>query len=290
MTSGARRLAVAVTLSGVAFLPLEADAQWPVGKGAGWAKLSVFHHRTTEEYRADGRQAPFLNNGAVSRSTAVFADLLVGVTDRIDLWAQLPYFTLNFDDDTERRHSAGVGDVRLSARVNLVQLRNGSIPVSARFTAKVPVADLTIDAEVIPVGEGQWDYEAWLESGVSLWPLPLYSIVWLGYRWRTLNEETTRKPGDELTFLAEFGGTSLVGGLGGKVVVDGIFGRPGAIQGLRLGDLDRREILYVAPTAFYNLTASTLIEIGVRIPVHGKNFPAGSPLQAGVFHQGSFFD
>ena len=285
-----RRLQTGVIFMLVALLPGTAQAQWPVGQGAGWAKLSVFHHRTTEEYRADGRKAPFLNNGAESRSTAIFADVLLGVTDRIDVWVQVPYFDLNFDDDTERRHSAGIGDIRMSARVNLLQLRSGSIPISARFTAKAPVADLTIDAEVIPVGEGQWDYEAWLESGVSLWPLPLYSVVWVGYRWRTLNQETTREPGDEFTFLAEVGGTSLIGGLGGKVVVDGIFGTPGKIQGLQLGDLDRREIVYLAPTAFYSFTSSTILEVSGRIPLHGNNFPAGTPLHIGLFYQGRFFN
>ena len=90
--------------------------------------------------------------------------------------------------------------------------------------------------------------------------------------------------------LFRSGGTSLIGGLGGKVVVDGIFGRPGRIQGLQLGDLDRREIVYVTPTALYSFTDSTLLEVAVRIPLQGKNFPYGAPLQVGLFHQGSFFD
>ena len=133
-------------------LPLE--AQWPSGQGSGWAKLSVFHHRMTEEYRPDGGTAPFVNNGAESRSTAIYADLLFGVTDRVDVWLQVPYFELNFDADKERRHTSGVGDVRLSARVNILQFRDGSVPVSARLTVKIPVDSLEIDAEVIPVGEG----------------------------------------------------------------------------------------------------------------------------------------
>ncbi len=264
--------------------------QWPVGQGNYWVKGSFFHHQTTQEYRSSGAKRDFLAVDAESRSKAYFLDALVGVTDRLDVWVQAPYFDLSFDDAAGDRNSTGVGDIRISARYSLFQLRGGSIPVSARVTAKVPVADLTIDAEVIPVGEGQWDYEAWLESGVSLWPLPLYSVVWLGYRWRTLNEETTREPGDEVTFLAEFGGTGWIGGLGGKVVLDGIFGRSGAIQGIRLGPDDRREILYVAPTAIYGFTSDTMLEVAVRIPLRGRNFPAGAPLQVGLYHQGSLFD
>lgn len=283
-----RALVLAFLVSCVATAP--AAAQWPVGQGNYWVKGTFFRHRTTQEFRSSGEKRDYLAQDAVSVSSAYFFDALVGVTDRLDVWVQAPYFDLSFDDASGDRDSNGFGDIRLSARYNLLQLRGGSIPVSARFTAKVPVADLTIDAEVIPVGEGQWDYEAWLESGISLWPLPLYSVVWLGYRWRTLNEKTTREPGDEVTFLAEVGGTDWVGGLGGKVVVDAIFGRTGVIQGIQLGPDDRREILYLAPTAFYSFTPSTTLEVGVRIPLHGKNFPAGSPFQIGLFYQGSLFD
>jgi hypothetical protein len=70
----------------------------------------------------------------------------------------------------------------------------------------------------------------------------------------------------------------------------GSSGSRGRIQGLQLGDLDRREIVYVTPTALYSFTDSTLLEIAVRIPLRGKNFPAGAPLQIGLFHQGDFFD
>lgn len=284
-----KRRAVGVGVLALFMVGTPLAGQWPAGRGGYWIKGSFFHHCTTEEFRSNGEKRQFLNQDAISRSNAFFLDALVGVTDRLDLWVQIPYFDLSFDDVSAERHSAGIGDVRVSARYNLFQLRGGSIPVSARFTAKVPVADLTVDAEVIPVGEGQWDYEAWLEGGLSLWPLPLYSVVWLGYRWRTLNEETTRDPGDELALLAEMGGTDLVGRLGGKVVVDGFFGRPGTLQNVTLGSSASREIFYVAPTAIYSFTPSTMLEVGVRIPMLGRNFPAGAPIQVGLFHQGSLF-
>jgi len=278
-------------VAGVAALTLctPLSAQWPVGQGNYWVKATAFYHRTEAEFRSNGDKEDFLNDQAVSRSNALFLDGLVGVTDRLDFWVQVPYFDLSFDDVADNRSKSGVGDIRLSARYNLLQLRGGSIPISARFTAKVPVGEVLIDAEVIPVGQGQWDYEAWLESGLSLWPLPVYSTLWLGYRWRTLNEETTRRPGDEFTFLAEVGATNLVGGLGGKIVADAIFGRPGANQGIELGDRDKLEIFYIAPTALYAFSPSTFLELGVRVPIMGQNFPAGSPVQIGLFHQGSLF-
>jgi len=286
---GSMRTIVVAVCTMLLLASAPASAQWPVGKGNFWGKVSFFHHQTTEQFRADGEKKPFINPNAESISQAVFLDFNMGLADRLDVWLQVPYYDLEFNDDVADRESNGIGDVRLSARYNLLQLRGGGLPISLRVTSKFPVNDFPIDAEVIPVGEGQFDFEAWLEGGISLWPLPAYSVVWVGYRWRFENEETTRKPGDEFAFLAEVGGTSLIGGLGGKVVVDGILGRPGRIQGVQLGDIDRREILYVAPTLLFNVTESTLLEAAARIPVRGKNFPAGIPFQVGIFHTGSLW-
>jgi len=276
-----RGLAVAAAGVALALIPESADAQWPVGKGEYWAKMSVFSHSTTEQFRADREKRPFLNSNAESHARALFLDGLVGVTDRLDVWLQVPYFELEFNDDVDDRRSTGIGDIRMSARYNLIQLLDGGLPISARFTAKAPIVDFPIDAEVIPVGEGQWDYEAWLEAGVSLWPLPAYSVVWLGHRWRAMNSETTRDPGDEFMFLAELG---VTGRVGGKVVLDGIFGGTGAIQGIQVSS-DQREILYVQPTLTVQVTPSLIIEAGSRIPMMGRNFPAGRQWTVALFHQ-----
>ena len=146
--------------------------------------------------------------------------------------------------------------------------------------------NLVLSAEQIPVGAGQWDYTGWLEAGLSLYPLPAYAVLWLGRRWRTLNEKTTRDPGDELALLAEFGVTSIVGGLGGKVTLDGIFAETGSIQGIAVSS-DEAEILYLAPGLMYQITSSTALEAAICIPLWGKNFPAGSPLMIALFHTGS---
>jgi len=275
-------LAALVALQG--FFPTPSAAQWPEGHGNWWAKVSAFHHRTTEQFRADGDRRPFLNDDARSVSSAVFLDILVGVTDRLDLWAQVPWFHLRFDDVSDDRTSQGIGDIRLSARHTLVRLAGGAVPISARYTAKVPVVDFPQDAEVIPVGEGQWDHEAWLEAGASFWPAPAYAVLWLGYRWRTLNEDTTRDPGDERLLLAEVGG-SVTSSLGGKLVLDGVFGTNGSIQGLRVGS-DARRIVYLQPALTWQATSSTALEVGARYPLAGKNFPAGTQWTVGLFHRG----
>jgi hypothetical protein len=160
---------------------------------------------------------------------------------------------------------------------------NQDLLFSGRFTAKVPVVDFPIDAEVIPVGEGQWDYEAWLEAGASFWPIPAYGVLWLGHRWRATNNATTRDPGDEYAFLAELGGT-LKGSLGGKVVIDAIFGGNGSIRGVNVSS-DEREIVYLQPTINFQVTPAFLLEAAIRVPLHGRNFPAGNQFMIGVFYR-----
>ncbi|MBI4544577.1 MAG: hypothetical protein HY703_05250 [Gemmatimonadetes bacterium] len=264
--------------------PAAAAAQWPVGQGAYWAKASFFWHSTTRRYGPDGRSQRYLNQGAESRAAALFLDLAYGITDRLDLWLQLPYFDLSFDDVTMERDAAGVGDVRLSTRYTLSHLLGGAVPLSVRAAVKAPIQDFPIDAEIIPIGEGQWDLEAWAEAGLSLWPTPAYAVLWLGYRWRLWNPTTTRDPGDELLLLAEIGGR-LLGRLGGKVVLDGVWGRDGRLLGVPLS-ADAREILYLQPVLSLELPGSSTVELGGRLPLRGQNFPAGPQLLASVFHRG----
>ena len=276
-------------LVAVLMWPGAASAQWPVGQGNYWAKASTFYHQTTESFRSNGDKRDFINADAERTSKAVYFDALVGVTDKLDFWVQVPYFDLSFNDISDDRQKNNLGDIRLSARYNLFQLRNGSLPISLRYTVKVPVPDLPPDAEAIPLGEGQWDHEVWLESGLSLWPLPAYSVVWLGYRFRSANEDRSTDPGDEVTFLAEFGGTSLVGGLGAKLGVDGTFSRRFTVQGIEAGDATKREILYLGPTLLYSFTESTVLEAGVRVPLRGQNFVAGNQFNVSIFHSGSLW-
>ena len=274
--------AVALFAAAVFVSPLA--AQWPAGKGKYWTKLSVFPQTATEQYRSSGEKRPFLAANAKARSSAVFIDALVGVTDRADVWIQVPYFNLDFNDDVDDRHSSGVGDVRLSARYNLFGLRGGSVQVTGRFTTKIPVVDFPIDAEVIPVGEGQWDHEAWLEVGASFWPIPAYGVLWLGRRWRQINTETTRDPGDKFALLAEVGGTLAGVPIGGKIVLDAIFGSSGSVQGIKVSD-DEREIIYLQPTLNYQLTPSFLVEGAARVPLRGQNVPAGPQFMIALFHR-----
>lgn len=258
-----------------------AAGQWPAGAGRGWGKLTLMSHETTARFDDNGDEQEFFAGGE-SASRAVFLDVLVGVHDHLDLWLQIPWFDLSFDDAARDRDVSGFGDARAFARWNLGHHLLGGVPLSLRAGVKAPLSDFPIDAEVIPVGEGQWDVEVWLEGGHSFWPVPAYAVTWVGYRWRLENGPAQRDPGDERLFLVEVGLTTAP--IGAKIVVDGLLGRNPVIQGIEVGQ-GRREIVVFQPELVVRPGRSVTVSIGLRQPLHGRSFPAGRQYLMGVFVQ-----
>lgn len=271
---------VGLILAGTA-MPVRVAAQWPAGQGEGWAKLSFFSHETSERFDAKGEERLFFTGGE-SVSRALYLDALVGVTDYLDVWLQAPWFDLAFDDVGGNRTASGPSDVRAFVRYGLGRHLLGGIPLSVRGGVKIPVQDLPVDAEIIPLGEGQWDVEAWLEGGHSFYPLPLYAVGWLGYRWRFENESVQRDPGDERLFLLDVGLTTRP--VGFKVVVEGLYGLAPVLQGI-LVEQGRRESLQVQPEVVVALGSTLYLQGGVRLPVEGRNHPAGRQYVAALFYQ-----
>lgn len=263
----------------LAFTAPGAEAQWPAGRGSGWVKLTGFSHGTDTQFDAGGDERRIFGSGE-SESRAVFLDALLGVHDVVDLWLQVPWFDLRFTDVAADREAGGFGDARGFLRYAVGHHLLGGVPLSVRVGAKAPLRDFPLDAEIIPVGEGQWDVEAWLEGGRSFHPLPLYAVAWLGYRWRFENEEALTDPGDERLFLVDMGLTTRP--VGAKVVIDGLFGDDPVIQGVRAGQ-GRREILQVQPEILVHVSERVSFEAGFRQPLHGRSYPAGRQYLVAVF-------
>ena len=271
--------AACLTAAALLLAPAPALGQWPAGTGQGWVKLTAMAHRTTTRFDAAGDERDFFADGE-STSRALFLDALVGVHPYVDLWLQLPWFDLSYDDAAGKRDASGFGDVRAYTRWSVGHHLLGGIPLSVRLGAKAPVQDFPLDAEVIPVGEGQWDVELWLEGGHSFHPFPAYASAWVGYRWRFENETARRDPGDERLFLVDVGLTAEP--VGAKVVVEGLFGDNPVIQGIRVGQ-GARQVVVVQPEILLRVTPSVLAELGMRQPLHGQSWPAGRQWVAGVF-------
>lgn len=261
-------------------VPGPAHAQWVEPPGEGWVNVTLYHQDTRERFDQDARERAFFNGGHAVTS-ALYVTGALGLVEGVDVWAQVPLLRLQFDDNLEQRDRAGIGDVRLFARAAPLRPLGLSWPVAVRGGVKLPVGDFPREggAEIIPLGEGQRDWELMLELGHSFYPRPLYVTGWVGYRWREEDEELLRDYGDERFFFVQVGGR--VGRLGARLQVEGLDGLTPEIEGVTLASA-RRELLEITPVVSWAVGPGS-VEGGVRIPVHGRNLPAGETVLVGYF-------
>lgn len=243
--------------------------------GAGWIQLSLYGQRADEFFSHLGNRQPFLAASEFN-TRSVFVTGAVGLVDGLEVWAQVPTHHLTVDASSGGSRSTGVGDVRFAARVG-PELLGLDIPLALRAGMKVPGSDFPVDATVLPLTEGQTDFEVSLESGRSLGSLPLYVMGWVGYRWRGANREAFREPGDERYAHAAVGG--LVGDLTWEVAADGLWGSVPLAQGVRLAG-ERRRLIQLLPTVGYGVGPGRL-EFTGQLPVAGRNLPSGVGMSLG---------
>lgn len=272
--------------------PLPSFGQWVEDPGEGWVQLTVFHHDTRDEFTPDGEVEPFFADGHMI-TTSAFLTGALGLVPGVDAWAQLPLHHLQFDDAAGDRTKTGIGDVRLWLRAGPELLGLGApglgggapLPVALRAGVKLPGSEFPVDAEVIPVTEGQRDWELLAEIGHSFHPLPLYAKAWAGYRWRERNEQLLWDPGDERFAFAAVGGR--IEGLTWEMAGEGIWGDAPVKEGITLASSERR-IVQLLPTVGIP-TGPVTLELGARIPLEGRNLPAGPALRAGLFYPVDLF-
>lgn len=274
-----RRLATAAALA-AAFLVAgrPALAQWVLDPGTGWVDARLYHHDTREEFGPDGEEQSFFASGHAI-TTSIYLTAAGGLVRGVDAWVQVPVHDLRFEDAAGRRRRTGFGDPRVYLRIGPSLLGLGGPAVALRAGVKIPAAEFPVDAEVIPLTEGQTDWELYVEVGRSFHPAPLYAMGWIGYRWREA-KGTVRDPGDErLAFLAVGGdlGTRIVWKLAGE----GLWGLTPVIDRVPLENA-RRRIVQLFPSVGVRLGPGAL-DIGGRIPLDGRNLPAGPALVAGYF-------
>jgi len=105
-----RRLA-GVALALVAASP--AEAQWTQGEVGGlWVKTAAFWQRTTERFGESSQRQEWFGSGQ-SDARALYTDIIVGVHKKVDVWFQVPFFDLRFDNAADSlRTAAGSSDTR----------------------------------------------------------------------------------------------------------------------------------------------------------------------------------
>ena len=281
----------AVTLCAVAgiLVPDAAGAgAWTLPAGSVWGKVTWFRQHAREWYinapeftgrmHEAGSRRPYRFNGEYA-SRAVFAEVFFGASDRLDLGLQVPWFDQQFDDDThiDPVGDSGFSDLRLLAKWRALQTL---AVVTVKTAVKMPTGEFRNEDGLIPVGEGQWDFDFILQAGRSFWPLPLYANADAGYRVRTENKEILRDPGDEWMIDLEAGG-DVGDRIGLALKLQMLRGRTGTDFGFPSRTQIKR-ITYLAPALTLSLPGNAVLELAVRQSLGGRNFPAGRQLALGL--------
>lgn len=277
-------------LAGCLIVPLHAGAgAWTLPKGRLWVKSSFFFQSTDEQFCSGHlgfcsrhERAPFDPfTGGRSRSAVVFNELAYGFTDRLDLGVQIPFYSLEFRDlgNPTRPRTQRIGDIRFYARYRLLA---HPVVASIRVGAKSPTGGINVDAEVVPIGEGQWDYEFFGDVGRSLTLIPGYVNLSLGYRQRTVNQDFNFKPGDEFTLLAE-GGWQASTKIMAKASVGYLYSANPRALSITF-KTQRRELLSITPAFLWTPYRTLTVETGVQLPVRGQDVPAGPQFNIGLMY------
>lgn len=262
----------------IASTPHVGTAQWVNDTGKGWVDVTVFYQDTKETYQFDGVRREIFADGR-ARTLSTFVTAAIGLRTGLDGWIQVPVHRLRFDDAADERVSTGLGDQRFFLRVDPTLFGGPSLPLALRGGLKLDGGDFDVDAEIIPLGEGQRDWEILVEIGRSLAPRPFWLAGWVGHRWREENSEADRHPGNEWFAYAVGGGA--LGPVVWQVGAEMIRGGPWTIQGIRLPSA-RREVVQVSPSIGLPLWGGEL-RVGARRTLSGRNLPAGSAIFVSLF-------
>lgn len=267
---------------------------WTFPRGTLWTKLTVMVQDTNEDYIGvprpnipRGTRQPYLLDGEYSSRT-FFLDAMYGVTDNFNVGIQVPFFHQTFEDQELTTlfggpvSSTGFSDIRIFLKHKI-----GPDPIvsSLKVGIKAPTGDFQNRQGLIPVGEGQWDFDFILQAGRSFWPFRAYANVDLGYRVRLKNDEIDRDPGDERFWIAELG-YQWTDRLLTVVKWEGIDGKETTSLGLTLAS-DVKKIQYISPALMFKATKTLSVETGVRFSINGQNFPAGPVFQFAFNYEGS---
>lgn len=243
---------------------------------AGWVQASVLVQRSSKFFAPSGNRQAFLADGRV-RTASLYLTGAIGIARGADAWAQIPLHDVEYEDVGGRRESTGAGDVRLALRVSPELFGAPRVPIAVRAGGKLPGSEFPVDATIIPLTEGQRDWELSLESGRAFQRFPVYVIAWAGYRWREENEKASRKPGDERFAHIAVGGQLF--SVRWELASDYLQGRAPRHLGLDVPTAQRR-MRQIAPTVGRRAGPGELELTGI-VPIAGRNLPAGPAVSIG---------
>jgi hypothetical protein len=243
----------------------------------GWFQLSIARQDTRTIYQHDRVARPLILDGEAT-TTSVYASASIGVLEGVEIWAQIPFHALSYTDNGGSRERSGIGDPRFSVRLSPAVAGFNAVPVVLRAGVKLPGERFPVDATVIPLTEGQRDWELSIESWRTFAGGRTYVLGWAGYRWRETNRDAARRPGNEVFIHGAVGGPlgeRLHWELGGDVL------RGGAPEQQRvILEASRRELAQVQPTLSWNVGPGR-VGLSAQIPLQGRNLPASPGFSLG---------
>ncbi len=244
----------------------------------GWVQFTYFRQRSTEFYNHLGDLQPLLANTAIT-TNSVFVTSGFGITEGLEVWAQVPIHDLSSTSaagDADRR---GMGDPRFAVRVGS-ELLGLSFPLMVRAGVKFAGTSFPIDATIIPLSEGQTDWEVSLESGYYLsGAFPLQVVGSFGYRWRQLNVDSGRKPGSERFAYLFVGGPQR--GWRWSVAFEGLWGDAPEEHGFRL-PASKRKLIRLGPSIAYQMGGNE-VQVAMTLPLLGRNLAAARAITIGFY-------
>jgi hypothetical protein len=277
--SGIKRILTAL-LEISAFILISAGVcfagAWTQSKGGLYDRVSLNYYYADDEFDSGGRTDFPLNGNFKDFHIGNYIEY--GLTDRITLINSLFYKTIRKEDDEVKQHTWGLGDVDVAAKYKIAEGSWGVL--SGQGLVKIPGP---YDGDIsLPLGNKQWDIEARLLYGRSLYPhIPGYVNFELAYRWRFGD------PSDELRYLAEFG-MDFTKRFYGRIKLDGIYsmnngahfdnsGNPTITNNFDLGKL------FI--TAGYKIAKRWGLEVEYTPELYGKNTAAGATYSLAVVYQ-----
>lgn len=267
---------LAVTLMAVSAGTAYAGA-WTMAKGKLYDRLALNYYYADKEFIGNGDHQSLAYQGNF-RDINLNNYLEYGITDEITLTNSFYYKYLRKHDDTVKMETYGAGDIDLGIKTKCYDGKAGVLSLQA--LAKIPAA--YDENDPLPIGNGQYDFEARLLYGRSLYPLlPGYFNVEVGYRWRF------EDPSDEFRYLAEFG-TDFTQDLYGRIKLDGITsmdngrhmdtaGNPTTTNNFDIGKLDL--------ALGYRISRSWGLEFGYAPAIYGQNTAMGATCSVAVAFQ-----
>ncbi len=247
--------------------PTVSAGAWVQPPGSSFWKASLLSQTASERWSCEGDKAVADPDGDfVQRQVFAYGEW--GATERLTLIGSWAWKDARIDG-TPEYGTRSTGDLRLGTRWGLVQ---GKRPLAVETVFSIPTysrSDLALApaqrSQFLPAGTGRVEAEIRFLAGASLFPLPLYTNIDLGYRVRGGSF------GEQWVGALELGASSPR--LFAKTELRFIIpqhedcGTDAAVGAVASGERS----LQVAPEVAVRFSRLAWVSVGASFPISGRN-------------------